>query len=98
MVDQRRMIGLIGFADNNLGVTLHDTGSNVIMVGTSVFDVTLTTAIDVTEVSTALALCANRTILDSYIRIELYESALTTTKDRSFHFRISIDGHIGLTG
>ena len=80
----------------HLRIALDQTSRKVIIRVTSMYCVALTTAIDITEVCTTLALCANRTALDSYIRIELYESALTTTKDRTLHFRISIDGHIGL--
>ena len=98
MVDESRMIGIISFTNLNLGIALHDAGINIIMIGTSIFDITFTTAIDVTEVSTALAFCTNGTTRDIDIRIKLYKSTLATTKDRTLDLGATIDIHISLAG
>ena len=96
MVYQSRMFSCISFADRYLSITLDKTGINIIITNT--LCIALTTAIDIAEVSTALAFYTNRTASDIDIRIELNESTLTATKDGALYSGISIDGHIGLAG
>ena len=76
MVYSGRLAG-ISFTDSHLSITLDNTCSYII--GTCRIHITLTTTIDITEFSTALACRTNSTARDIHSGISCYCTHLTTT-------------------